>query len=40
MRTRLGEAALSGELNERRQWQLFFWEVDLYVGDESDHCGL
>jgi hypothetical protein len=39
-RTRLGEAALSGELNEGRQWRLFFWEADLHVGDESDHCGL
>jgi hypothetical protein len=23
-----------------QQWRLFFWEADLQVSDESDHCGL
>jgi hypothetical protein len=29
-----------GDLGEVRQWRLFFWEADLQVSDESDHCRL
>jgi hypothetical protein len=39
-RTGRGDAAEDGDLDEVRQWLLFFSEADLHVGDESDHCGL
>jgi hypothetical protein len=40
MRTGRGNAVEDGNLGEVRQWRIFFWETDLHVSDDSDHCRL